>query len=138
MYPSYVFTSNKIIRCFFFTVVVKIESLVKHYDGSLKGFIEKNYPLCNQDISVSVYMNGGDCYDLMGDLIENGLKKGEDFVCFDTDYLVDLKYCYPDKFTWRKNLDLGAGWLKGRHSNIRGDIYVWYNHDYKEKLSAKK
>lgn len=135
---SYVYTSTKIIRCFFFTVVVKNESLVKHYQGNLKGFMEKYYPLCNQDISVRVYMNGDDCYDLIDDFIENGLKKGDDFVCFDANYLVDLMYRYPDEFTWRKNLDFGVVWLKGRHSNNIGDIYVWYNDDYKEKLSAKK
>ena len=134
---SYVYTSNKIIKCFFFTVVVKNESVVKYYDGSLKGFMEKYYPLCNQDISVRVYMNGGDCYRLMDDLIENGLRKGKDFVCFDADYLFDLMYCYPDKYPLRKNLDLGVDWLKGRYSNNRGDIYVWYNDAYKEKLSAK-
>ena len=92
---SYVYTSNKSIRCFFFTVVVKNESLVKNYLGSLKGFMEKHYPLCNQDISVRVYMNGSDVYDLIDDLIENGLKMGEDFACFNAIDLVDDMYRYP-------------------------------------------
>ena len=122
---SYVYTSNKTIRCFFFTVVVKNESLVKNYQGSLRGFMEKYYPLCNKDISVRVYMNGNDCYDLIDDLIENGLKMGEDFGCFDASDL--YYYMYPDECTWRKNLDLGVGWLKGRRSNKIGDICVWYN-----------
>ena len=129
---SYIYTSTKIIRCFFFTVVVKNESLVKHYQGSLKGFMEKHYPLCNQDISVGVFMDCDDCYDLIDDLIENGLKMGEDFSYFDSDYLFDLMYCYPDECTWRKNLDLGVGWLIGRHANNKGDIYVWYNDNYKD------
>ena len=133
----YVYTSTKIIRCFFFTVIVKNESLVKHYQGSLRGFMEKHYPLCNQDISVSVFM-GGDFNDLIDDLIENGLKVGEDFACFDASDLIDDMYRYPDECIWRKNLDLGVGWLKGRHSNNEGSIFVWYNDDYKEKLSAKK
>ena len=129
---SYVYTSNKTIRCFFFTVVVKNESLVKHYQGSLKSFMEKYYPLCNKDISVSVFMNGDEMYDLIDDLIENGLKMSEDFGYFDSNYLVDLMYCYPDEFTWRKDLDLGVGWLKGIHANKIGDIYVWYNDNYKD------
>ena len=128
----YVYTSTKIIRCFFFTIVVKNESLVKHYQGSLKGFMEKYYPLCNQDISVSVFMNGDDFYDLIDDLIENGLKMGEDFGCFDASNLADDMYRYPDECTWRKNLDLGVNWLKGRHSNNEGSIFVWYNDNYKD------
>ena len=71
-------------------------------------------------------MNGGDCYSLMDDLIENGLRKGKDFVCFDADYLFGLMYRYPDKYPLRKNLDLGVDWLKGRYSNKMGDIYVSY------------
>jgi hypothetical protein len=126
---SYVYTSNKTIRCFFFTVVVKIESLVKYYQGSLKGFMETYYPLCNQDISVRVYMAGNDVYDLLEDLIENGLKMGEDFVYFDaTDLAFDIE-C-----TWRKNLSLGVGWLRGRRSNKIGDICVWYNDNYKDEI----
>jgi hypothetical protein len=132
MYLGYVYTSNKTIRCFFYTVVVKIESLVKHYPGSLKGFMENHYPLCNQDISVRVLMSYGDCSDLVEELIENGLKVDEDFVYFDTDM-----YCFPDEFTWRKDLDLGVGWLKGRLSKIPLSIRVWYNDDYKEKFNKK-
>jgi hypothetical protein len=123
---SYVYTSTKIIRCFFFTVVVKVESLVKHYQGSLRGYVEKHYPLSNQNISVSVFMNGDDCYDLIADLIENGLKRSEDFVWFDSNDLFDLMCCCPDEWAWRKNLDLGVDWLKGRHANEIGDFYVWY------------
>ena len=44
--------------------------------------MEKYYPLCNQDISVRVYMNGADWYDLVEGLIENDLKMYEDFVYF--------------------------------------------------------
>ena len=130
---SYVYTSNKTIRCFFFTVVVKNESLVKHYQGSWKGRMEKYYPLCNQDISMSVLM-GGDFYDLIDDLIENGLKIGEDFGCFDASDLYYDMYRNSDECTWRTNLDLGAGWLKGRRSNKIGDICVWYNDNYKDEI----
>ena len=93
--------------------------------------MEKYYPLCNQDISVSVFMCSG-FKDLIDDLIENGLKIGEDFGYFDSDYIVDLMYRYPDECTWRKNLDLGVGWLKGRRVNNTRDIYVWYNDNYKD------
>ena len=106
MYPSYVYTSNKRIRCFYFIVVVKNESLVKYYPGSLKGFMEKYYPLCNQDISVSVFMNISDWYDYIDDLIKNGLKMDEDFCRFDTDHLIEPMYRCPDECTWRKNLNL--------------------------------
>ena len=134
---SYVYTSTKIIRCFFFTVVVKNESLVKNYQGNLKGFMEKYYPLCNKDISVSVFMNGDDCYDLIADLIENGLKRSEDFVWFDANDLFDLMCCYPDEWAWRKNLNLGVAWLKGRPANEIGDFYVWYNDNYKLNRGSK-
>jgi hypothetical protein len=103
MYPSFIYTSNKRIRCFFFTVVVKNKSLVKYYQGGLKGYIEKYYPLCNQDISVRVYMAGNDVYNLLGDLIKNGLKIGKDFNCFDASDLA-----FDIECTWRKNIDLGV------------------------------
>ena len=119
---GYIYTSNKRIRCFFFTVVVKNELLVKYYPGSLKGFMETYYPLCNQDISVTVYMNIADWNDLIvrGDLIGNGLKMGEDFCRFDTDYLVESMYRHSGG---RNNLDLGVNWLKGRC--VDWDVYMW-------------
>ena len=126
---SFVYTSNKRIKCFFFTVVVKNESLVKHYQGGLRGFMETYYPLCNQNISVRVYMAGSDVYDLMDDLIENGLKMNEDFVHFDASDLAFNIEC-----TWRKTLSLGVDWLKGRRSNKIGDICVWYNDNYKDDI----
>ena len=119
MYPSFVYTSNKKIRCFFFTVVIKHKSLVKHYPGCLKGFMEKYYPLCNQNISVRVYMAGNDVYELIEDLFKNGLKIGQDFVHFDASDLV-----FDIKGTWQKNLNFGVDWLKGQC--IDEYVYVWH------------
>ena len=119
---SHFHTSNKRIKCFFFTVVVTNESLVKYYPGSLKGFMEKYYPICNQDISVRVYMAGNDVYDLIEDLIENGLKIDKDFVYFDASDLA-----FDIECTWRKNLDFGVGWLEGRCVNEY--VYVWWTDD---------
>lgn len=96
---------------------------MEYYPGSLKGFMEKYYPLCNQNISVSVFMNISDWYDYIDDLIKNGLKMDEDFCRFDTDHLIEPMYRCPDECTWRKNLNLGVGWLKGRY--IDGYVYVW-------------
>jgi hypothetical protein len=122
---SFVYTSNKRIKCFFFIVVVRNESLVKYYPGSFKGFMEKYYPLCNLDISVRVYMNAADWFDLMEDLIGNGLKMGEDFCRFDTDYLIDSMYSHSNG---RKNLDFGVDWLRGRC--VDWDVYVWLTDDH--------
>jgi len=98
--------------------------------------MEKHYSRCNQDISVSVYMVGSDVYDLIDDLIENGLKMGEDFGYFDAIDLYFDMHRYPDECTLRENLDLGVGWLKGRRSNNIGDIYVWYADNKQDEIDC--
>lgn len=90
--------------------------------------MEKHYPLCNQDISVSVFMNIADWYNLMDDLIGNGMKMGEDFCRFDTDYLIESIYRYPNV---RRDLDLGVGWLTGRC--VDWDVYVWWTDEHQRQ-----
>ena len=69
-------------------------------------------------------MNIDDWYDLTDDLIGNGLKMGEDFCRFDTDYLIESMYRHSGR---RNNLDLGVGWLKGKC--VDWDVYVWLTDD---------
>jgi len=120
---------KKKLQCVFNTLVIKNEALERLYKGGLIGFLDKHggeYE-CNGKITVLCYM-GFEFDQIIDDLVTNGLKFLEDFDFIDAG-------CLRDPFAVANNIQKRVDWLKGRHAG--GYIYVWYNDDYKEKLSAK-
>jgi hypothetical protein len=65
---------------------------------------------------------GGDVYETIDDLIENGLRFLEDFEFIDA---VSYLIIDPEKKGYAYNVKQRVDWLKGRYAG--GYVYVWYN-----------
>ena len=110
---------KKKMQCVFNTLAIKNEALERFYKGGLIGFLDKHggeYE-CNGKITVLCYM-GFEFDEIIGDLIENGLKFLDDF------YFIDAGAYEQDVVV--NDIEQKVDWLKGRYAN--GYIYVWYNY----------
>lgn len=114
---------KKKLQCVFNTLVIKNESLERSYKAGLIGFLDKHGGECNGNITVVCYM-GGDIYDTMDELVENGLKFLDDFEFIDAGSYVIFD---PNKEVYPHYVSQRVDWLKGRYAN--GYIYVWYADD---------
>ena len=74
--------SEKILKCAFYSVVIKNQSISDLYPEGLNGFIQKHRCRCNNDISVECAM-GVEIDNVVEDLYENGLEFPRDFLFFD-------------------------------------------------------
>ena len=128
MRPLYIVhdSEREKISCCFFTVVIKNKAIAEHYDGGLKGFMDKYCAQCNNDITVECFM-GGDADDLIKDLLCNGLTADEDFTFFDAEGYAMVLRMNPDTDNKaRCQIDIGVEWLKSQIVPGNG-FYVWYN-----------
>ena len=116
---SLVHEAGRKLRCVFYSVVIKNESLARHYRGGIRAFFQK-YPssLCNEHLTVDCYM-GLEFNETINDLIDNGLKFNEDFAFVDAG-----GYTIYMNNRGSHNVKLGGPWLNGRYS--KGGIYVKY------------
>lgn len=116
-------TSTEKLSCHFYTLVIRNDSLHRHYAGGLKGFISNNPARCNEDITVDCYM-GDDILGTVKDLVANGLVQGDDFVFFDAARLT----MFHEATVKRESLETGTPWLRAMISG--GEVFVWYDHTY--------
>ena len=110
------------LRCAFYTVVIKNNSLAQHYRGGLKGFLEKHPAKCNSRITVYCAMSG-EIDDVIDDLCASGLTIKKDFVFIDAgDYALTQSMFYQNR---RQNhVDVGVDWLKACYT--AAGFYVWH------------
>ena len=121
-----VHSAEKEIKAVFHTVVIKNESLARHYKGGMKGFMDKYRARCNLNITVKCFIGFYDeAYELLKDLKIKGLKFNKDYIYFDTARYLSVT-------TWRRSrgitcldrVDTGVKWLKGRL--LQELVYVQY------------
>ena len=108
------------LQCVFNTLVIRNEALERSYKGGLIGFLNKHGGECNGKITVGCYM-GGDIYEVMDELVENGMKFLDDFEFIDA---VSYLTFDPEKQAYPRNIKQRVDWLKGRYVN--GYVYVWH------------
>ena len=101
------YQSTEALRCVFYTVVERNRALQKKYSGGLKGFLARYHCRCNGYFSVACYM-GSDVDDTVEDLIENGLKAWEDFICFNALMYLPLWLVDSDQSGQPQYVDLGV------------------------------
>ena len=121
-----VYDSKRKMKCVFYTVIIKNESLIEHYEGGLQEFIEKYYcARCNEYLSVVCYMGVADADETVDDLLKNGLEMIRDFKIFDATRLaMDINLCLSPS-TLQEDLNLGVDWLKCIYDH--GSIWVWHS-----------
>ena len=112
---------RKKLQCVFNTLVIRNEPLERSYEGGLIGFLNKHGGECNGKITVVCYM-GGDIYDTMYELDENGLKFTEDFEFIDAGKHL---LCDPNREAYPRNIKQRVDWLKARYFN--GYVYLWHS-----------
>ena len=100
------FSSERYIRCVFFSFVVKVTALEEKYPGGLKAYMEKHGARCNRDLSFMIAMGMEDLEDALIDAENNGIVPGEDAHLFDAS--MDSVY-QPDG----AKLYTGVDWLVG-------------------------
>lgn len=118
-----VHTSTEKLTCHFYTLVIRNDSLHRHYAGGLKGFLAENPARCNKDITVDCYM-GDDIDDTVKDLVVHGLIQDQDFVFFDAARLT----MFHEPTVKRESLETGIPWLRATLSG--GEVFVWFDHTY--------
>ena len=110
---------RKKLQCVFNTLVIRNEPLERLFEGGLIGFLDKHGGECNAKITVVCYM-GGDIYDTMDELVENGLKFLDDFEFIDAAsyFISDTK-----RETCSRNVKQRVDWLKGRYVDGYDDVW---------------
>ena len=121
-----VHSAEKEINVASHTVVIKNESLARHYKGGMKGFMDKYRARCNINITVKCFIGFYDgTYELLKDLRSKGLKFNRDYIYFDTArYLSLTNWKRSRGITCLDRVDTGVKWLKGRL--LQELVYVQY------------
>lgn len=102
--PQNHYRPNAAIRCVFYTLVVRNESVKRKWKTGLKDYWRRYGAVYNDDITATCFM--GPYWDEQYDeLINYGLKEGQDFVIFDASNVILEKDYTPFPFK--------AGWLDG-------------------------
>ena len=119
-YMRMVHTSSKEMRCVFFTLVIKRAALKEKYEGGSSAFMEKYHARTNIHLVVMCEMSGDYLDKACGDIIKNGLKSQEDFLCFEAFDLMSGvaggKYKVPDGPDNPFDVD-DSNWLRGYYQN---------------------
>ena len=119
-----VHSSQKEIKCVFYTVIVRNKAIMKKYFGGVRAFTENHKASCNVDISSTFHMGDG-VNVVCADLEINGFDHGIDFVVFDSaGFALGITEC-GRKVAEPQSVDMGVPWLRGRYSG--GYVYVWYD-----------
>jgi DNA-directed RNA polymerase subunit RPC12/RpoP len=125
---SLLYTSNKELRCVFFSLVVRNAALDEKYQGGATAFAQKHDGEMNQHLTVVFSMGTEGINDAANDLLADGFEGSEDFICFDatSEYLIPAAY---DEKAAGKEIRFNVEWVRGF---VRGG-YVWVYYTGVEK-----
>ncbi len=113
------FTNENELKCIFFSVVIKNESLEQKYKGGFNAFSDKYKDSLeyNNKLSLSIGMSFGDIEDIINDLDQSGLIIGEDYIYLNASG-ESLRMRHQNDY------ELGCQWLKSYLK--KGVLYVSY------------
>jgi hypothetical protein len=117
------YTSSPKLRCFFYTIVIRNQSLQEKYPGGRKAFINRYKAPSNDRITVYCDM-GSDIGDIFRDLEERGMEDFEDFTTLDAAESDMWCCCKPEMRKQPFPVDTQVGWLKGEYRD--GTVWVWF------------
>ena len=105
--PTSEYTSNREIRCAFFTLVIRNEALEEKYKGGLEAFVNKYLCEYNDDITKRIAMAADYLGPALDEIEESGLLSETDYLLFDASGHI---LCPEEDYT---EAYLGVDWLKG-------------------------
>jgi len=127
MYPNLrvIYDSEKPVRCVFYTLVVKTESLRQKYEGGIAAFVNRYQPQCCKGLAVLCAMGTEDLYEPIEDLERSGLVGKEDFACFDASSLaLGVEVMSRRRHEIGLDVKLPLQWLKGYAKDGGVEVYL--------------
>jgi hypothetical protein len=123
--PQLVFDSRNKVRCVFFTLVVKLETLKEKYKGGILAFLKRHGARSNRNFAYMCVMNENDLTVPILDIKKRGLISDLDFVCFDATWRA-LGVEMPAKLGLKtqKRVQFPVEWLAGYVEN--GGVIIYY------------
>ncbi len=114
------YTSLPKLRCVFFTIVIRNQSLQDKYPGGRDAFINEHGGQCNDHITIYCDM-GGDIEDVFKALDECEMEHKTDFAALDAGLSEMLCSFKPEMREKPFPVDTGVDWLKGQYwkDNVR-------------------
>jgi len=117
--PTSEYTSEREIRCAFFTLVIRNEALKEKYKGGLEAFVSKYLCKYNDDITTLIAMAGLELDEALDDIKGSGLIPHADALLFDASgHMLSRTEDYTEAY-------LGVDWLKGYY--LDSGTMVYYN-----------
>lgn len=111
------YRTDREIRCSFFSLVVRRDSLDERYTGGTRAFVRQHHGVYNDDILVIGAMGFRELDGPIEDLLSNGLQDGPDYVVFDA-----MTFGPPGHVKAGRDdakISMGVDWLEGRASKGR-------------------
>ena len=127
MYPNLrvIYDSEKPVRCVFYTLVVKTESLKQKYEGGLAAFVNRYQPQCCKGLAVLCAMGTEDLYEPIEELERSGLVGQDDFTCFDASSLaLGVEVMRRLGHETPSDVKLPLTWLKGYARDGGVEVYL--------------
>jgi hypothetical protein len=117
------YTSLPKIRCTFYAIIIRKQSLQERYPGGLAAFTNHYFVQSNNHITVICGM-GSDVGNTLLVLYHCGLMQSEDFTTLDT--IESEMWCSinPDMRKRPFPVDTRVNWLKAQYCN--GNVWVWH------------
>ena len=110
--------------CIFYTLVIRNRALIAKHKKGLRGFLENERAArCNPHLTVGCYPDRIDTIEAEQDLMNNGLKKGNDYIIFEADNYASALGSYPRKKEIHLDVDMGIAWLKGEYTDWGIDVW---------------
>ena len=108
------YTSKPKLRCVFYTIIIRNQSLNDKYPGGLEAFINEHGVQCNNYITV-YYDMGSDIGDVLEAIHECGMERSVDFTTLDTMESAMLCCMKPELRKRPFTVDTRVDWLKGQY-----------------------
>ncbi len=118
------YTSLPKLRCVFFTIVIRNQSLQDKYPGGRDAFINEHGGQCNDHITIYFDM-GGEIEDVFKTLDECEMERKTDFAALDAGLSEMLCSFKPEMRENPFPVDTGVDWLKGQYWN--GNVWVTFS-----------
>jgi hypothetical protein len=117
------YTSLPKIRCTFYAIIIRKQSLQERYPGGVAAFANHYYIQSNDHIAVCCDMKS-DVGNTLLALHQCGLMQSEDFTTFDT--IESEMWCSinPEMRERPFSVDTRVEWLEAQYWN--GTVWVWY------------
>lgn len=135
-----VFNSEEEIRCVFYNVIVKMQSLRLKYPGGIKAFMERHTAYCNRHLAVVCSMGSADLDGLVEELLKAGFVDREDFVCCTDDsmWIPLMERLRPDFGAPSGSaVDLPVDWLEARMQS-NGTVFRFVEQSIGRKPQSRR